>query len=638
MGGRRSHRAGGGREREREREEGPREGFGPIMAAAEEPSLAELESKYADDDEGEAGRGDEAAPPLERGGRAEVQERAEDAEGAGALYRDDGDFDDGEDDDFFDEEDDEIKEALDWLDIQEDGGRAAGARMGSYQGSMGRRPNAQGGAANAAASGGSGRGGARQKQLQPMSKQAYKLEGKVNTARLSGKVSTALSKLERQVYVHGQGGGKSKDKADRATVEQALDPRTRMVLFKMLNRGLFNEIFGCVSTGKEANVYHAVGADGNDMAVKVFKTSILVFRDRDRYVTGDWRFRRGYCKSNPRKMVKLWAEKEMRNLIRLASAGIPCPTPIQLRLHVLVMSFIGHDGYAAPRLKDANLSHSKCRQLYRELVVHMRTMYQKCKLVHGDLSEYNMLYHQNNVWIIDVSQSVDLDHPHAFDFLREDCAHVNAFFEKNGTRVIPKRDLFDFITDPALKDEEVDTYLEDLQRRIEEAPEMTDQDRVDEAVFHQAFIPRKMDEIADFERDLRKMRGEAGEAGEDARKVDGIYYQTILGLKQDLSGPRTGALAAAGGAAERSGAGPEDDLNSSSGEGEGSGSDSDGEGSSGEEEEGEWEERKKLTKEEKKKLRRENKVKVKEENKEKRKHKIPKHIKKKKTKSKGRKK
>lgn len=78
------------------------------MAAAEEPSLAELESKYADDDEGEAGRGDEAAPPLERGGRAEVQERAEDAEGAGALYRDDGDFDDGEDDDFFDEEDDEI--------------------------------------------------------------------------------------------------------------------------------------------------------------------------------------------------------------------------------------------------------------------------------------------------------------------------------------------------------------------------------------------------------------------------------------------------------------------------------------------------------------------------------------------------
>ena len=52
------------------------------------------------------------------------------------------------------------------------------------------------------------------------------------------------------------------------------------------------------------------------VAVKVFKTSILVFKDRDRYVTGEFRFRRGYAKSNPRKMVRLWAEKEFRNLNR----------------------------------------------------------------------------------------------------------------------------------------------------------------------------------------------------------------------------------------------------------------------------------------------------------------------------------
>ena len=48
----------------------------------------------------------------------------------------------------------------------------------------------------------------------------------------------------------------------------------------------------------------------------MFKTSILVFKDRDKYVTGEFRFRRGYCKSNPRKMVRLWAEKELRNLTR----------------------------------------------------------------------------------------------------------------------------------------------------------------------------------------------------------------------------------------------------------------------------------------------------------------------------------
>ena len=48
------------------------------------------------------------------------------------------------------------------------------------------------------------------------------------------------------------------------------------MLLKMLNSGVFHEINGCISTGKEANVYHAVTAEGEDLAVKVYKTSILV--------------------------------------------------------------------------------------------------------------------------------------------------------------------------------------------------------------------------------------------------------------------------------------------------------------------------------------------------------------------------
>ena len=145
------------------------------------------------------------------------------------------------------------------------------------------------------------------------------------------------------------------------------------VLFKMLNQGVFNSINGCISTGKEANVYHATTVASGHLAVKVcataaraclcadaenlrcwpqvYKTSILVFKDRDRYVTGDWRFRNGYCRHNPRKMVRTWAEKEMRNLARLHDAGIFAPQPRMLRAHVLVMDFIGEAGYPAPRLK-----------------------------------------------------------------------------------------------------------------------------------------------------------------------------------------------------------------------------------------------------------------------------------------------
>lgn len=70
-----------------------------------------------------------------------------------------------------------------------------------------------------------------------------------------------------------------------------------------------------------------------------------------RYVSGDFRFRASYSKHNPRKMVKVWAEKERRNLVRLQAAGIRSPQPLQLRSHVLIMDFIGTDGVAAPRLK-----------------------------------------------------------------------------------------------------------------------------------------------------------------------------------------------------------------------------------------------------------------------------------------------
>ncbi|XP_024359206.1 uncharacterized protein [Physcomitrium patens] len=345
---------------------------------------------------------------------------------------------------------------------------------------------------------------------------------------IANSVSTSVRDSMRR---QAEGKIHVKGKEDRATVEQALDPRTRMVLFKMLNRGVFKELNGCISTGKEANVYHATTSSGEELAVKVYKTSILVFKDRERYVQGDFRFRHGYSKHNPRKMVKTWAEKEMRNLNRLNTAGILSPTPVLLRLHVLVMTFIGKEGWAAPRLKDAVLSESKMRECYFEMVLTMRKMYQVCKLVHGDLSEYNILYHEGHLYIIDVSQSVELDHPRALDFLREDCLHVSDFFKKNGVGVMSTRELFDFCVDPTLAEDQIDDYLAKIQEKIENrSSEQTAEEQVAEAVFIQSFIPKSLDQVEDYERDQERMK-----SGQD---TEGIYYQTITGLKEDLSGVR----------------------------------------------------------------------------------------------------
>uniref|UniRef100_A0A665THJ5 Serine/threonine-protein kinase RIO1 n=1 Tax=Echeneis naucrates TaxID=173247 RepID=A0A665THJ5_ECHNA len=292
-----------------------------------------------------------------------------------------------------------------------------------------------------------------------------------------------------------------KDKSDRATVEQVLDPRTRMILFKMLSRGVINEINGCISTGKEANVYHACTATGASRAIKIYKTSILLFKDRDKYVSGEFRFRHGYCKGNPRKMVRTWAEKEMRNLIRLQTAGIPSPEPLLLRSHVLLMSFIGKDNLPAPLLKNALLSDSKARELYLQVLQNMRKMFQEARLVHADLSEFNMLYHNGDAYIIDVSQSVEHDHPHALEFLRKDCSNVNEFFVKHGVAVMTVRELFDFITDPSITRNNIDQYLEKAMVIAAErtSEQRSNQDRVDEE----------------------------------------ILYQTVTGLKKDLSGVQT---------------------------------------------------------------------------------------------------
>ncbi|TKR93297.1 hypothetical protein L596_007780 [Steinernema carpocapsae] len=292
-----------------------------------------------------------------------------------------------------------------------------------------------------------------------------------------------------------------KDRADRATVEQVLDPRTRLVLFRLLQRGTLESVDGCISTGKEANVYHATNGE-QSLAVKVYKTSILTFKDRDRYVTGEFRYRNGYCKHNPRKMVATWAEKEMRNLLRMHQAGMNVPKPHLLKGHVLVMDFIGYDGWPAPLLKNfEHFNEALVEKLYLETIQGMRTLYRECRLVHADLSEYNMIVHEERLYIIDVSQSVEHDHPHALDFLRSDITNVTKFFRDRGCPVLSLRQLFQFVTDPLIRTEQHMKELLD-KRTTAELP--------DDALFMNAYIPQKLDHVLHFERDdaIEKEGGE----------------------------------------------------------------------------------------------------------------------------------
>ncbi|KAI1789641.1 RIO1-domain-containing protein [Ganoderma leucocontextum] len=357
-----------------------------------------------------------------------------------------------------------------------------------------------------------------------------------------------------------------KDKSDRATSEQVLDPRTRIILFKMIGRGLIYEVNGCVSTGKEANVYHAHTPDYKHLALKIYKTSILVFKDRDRYVSGEFRFRRGYSRHNPRKMVRVWAEKEMRNLKRLRTAGIRCPEPVEVRENVLVMTFVGDkDGWASPRLKDADIPEAAFPDLYVELMLMTRKIFTECKLVHADLSEYNILYHiddaphehpsdtraepdqaassptvgqqvpspRGHLHIIDVSQSVEHDHPHAFDFLRSDLRNIEDFFSKRSVPTVGLRRAFEFVTRERIHDDDEDAGKgkdEDaILREWMDTPEAADGEAKasDDAVFMRSYIPRTLNEVYDPERDVDVLSRGEGEK---------LIYKDTIGIV----GPKEG--------------------------------------------------------------------------------------------------
>ncbi|XP_017571458.1 serine/threonine-protein kinase RIO3 [Pygocentrus nattereri] len=253
--------------------------------------------------------------------------------------------------------------------------------------------------------------------------------------KLSNHVYNAL---KRHCQTEQRRGARLHEKKEHSTAEQAVDSKTRLLMYKMVNAGILENINGCVSTGKESVVFHADGGSFEEIIVpkecvlKVFKTTLNEFKNRDKYIKDDYRFKDRFSKLNPRKIIRLWAEKEMHNLARMKKAGIPCPEVVVLKKHILVMSFIGQDQVPAPKLKEAMLSCEDMKKAYYQVVQMMQLMYKECNLVHADLSEYNMLWHDGQVWLIDVSQSVEPTHPHGLEFLFRDCRNVATFFQKAG--------------------------------------------------------------------------------------------------------------------------------------------------------------------------------------------------------------
>src|SRR5947207_939509 len=162
-----------------------------------------------------------------------------------------------------------------------------------------------------------------------------------------------------------------------------------------------------------------------------------------------------------------------------------------------------------------------------QLLGYMRMMYQTCRLVHADLREYNLLYHDHKLYIIYVSQSVEHDHPRRFEFLRMDIKNVSDFFARKGVDTLLERAVFEFVTarEGAVDATGMKNELEKLcktTQEMEQDGKMGAEKEVDNEVFRQQYIPQSLEQVYDIERDAAKI--EKGEA-------EDLVYKDLLADK-----------------------------------------------------------------------------------------------------------
>ena len=230
--------------------------------------------------------------------------------------------------------------------------------------------------------------------------------------------------------------------ADQFKVEASVfDDATFAALYKLVQDGHLMAIGGPISTGKEANVYEAAGDDGETVAVKIYRITASDFRDMQTYLRGDPRFQG--LRNDKLAIVLAWVSKEFANLRRASRAGVRVPEPIAVERNVLVMEYLTREGERAKRLSEVRVENPEVA--YDVLAEYMRRLY-GAGLVHGDLSEYNVVLHGDELVVLDMGQAVTVHHPNADELLRRDCENVAAFFSRQGYEA-EADELYAFVTE-----------------------------------------------------------------------------------------------------------------------------------------------------------------------------------------------
>lgn len=212
--------------------------------------------------------------------------------------------------------------------------------------------------------------------------------------------------------------------------------KTPKRLTALVEEGLVDEVIGQLMSGKEATVY-VVRCGEHVRCAKVYKdANQRSFRKNASYQEGrkvkNSRQARAMEKGSRygRKMQEeVWQSAEVDALYRLSAAGVRVPQPHLCFEGVLLMDLVvDTEGHAAPRLNDVELSEELALE-YHAMLVNQVVRMLCAGVIHGDLSEYNILVGAGGPVIIDLPQAVDAaGNNNAAEMLERDVVNLRTYF------------------------------------------------------------------------------------------------------------------------------------------------------------------------------------------------------------------